>query len=641
MRLDDFHKEAARQAALYLKNPKSYRLRLFWFALFGFLYPVLIAVISLFVAAAAAWGAYRIPTDPFLTVFLIIAVLGLAVTAIVIRAQWISFPKPDGHRLTRQEASKLFELVEEIRDKLDAPRIHSIYLTNDFNMAVIGQPRFGFFGPQENLLIVGLWMMESLSVEEIRSVIAHELGHLSRKHNRLNFWLYRLSRIWAKLVNIDSKQSGGRPNQSILFSPFNNWYGPRFQARSMVLSKAYELEADRFGMEITDKDTVFREHLKIGVGAAALEDVFWPAYFRGAYSNPLPPKDPFEQVVNFLRSLDTQNLLPCIKKAFAQVSMPHETHPSMCERLTALNFKIPQSEEVLPIISGGKSSSPASLLLSEECLFHYRDYYNRALKAIHISQWRVEHKKANEAAKRLDDLHKRSDSAALSQNEQWEMAHLKYIYVDKEENCNEIYNFLKNFPKHPGANYVLGKRFLKENNEQGIRLIENAMRGDSDLIVEGLQALTDFFEKRADHDKLSLIVDRWSEYAKDYKAAQKERSRIRPADELIKADMSEEDRVSIRKVLIHYKPVKEAYIVRKQVSLFTDKPCYLLIVRIKMNFFTLDTGQQQILINCLYSDLSNLPGIQICSMNSLSKAVKNRIRCIDNSLLFPLEQKNK
>ena len=84
----------------------------------------------------------------------VVAGLGLAVTGMVIRAILLPIPKPDGHQLTINEAPELFELVEEVRQKLDAPKIQSIYLTNEFNMAVARRPLFGFFGPVQNILIV-------------------------------------------------------------------------------------------------------------------------------------------------------------------------------------------------------------------------------------------------------------------------------------------------------------------------------------------------------------------------------------------------------------------------------------------------------------------------------------------------------
>ena len=100
----------------------------------------------------------------------------------------------------------------------------------------------------------------------------------------------------------------------------------------MVLRKIYELEADRFGMAIADAGTVLREHIKIGIGAAAMEKVFWPHIFSDAYDTALPPRNTFELVVDFLTTLDNPNLLPVIRNELFQQSMPYDTHPSLRER---------------------------------------------------------------------------------------------------------------------------------------------------------------------------------------------------------------------------------------------------------------------------------------------------------------------
>jgi Zn-dependent protease with chaperone function len=634
MRLDHFHQEARRQADLFQKDPKSYRRRLFRFAILGFMYPILVALIALLISLSAAWGAYKLLDEGNVSAFLwAIAAVGIAVTGMVIRAMFLPLPKPDGHQLTTSDAAKLFELVEEVRQKLDAPKIQSVYLTNEFNMAVARRPLFGFFGPAQNTLIVGLWMMEALSLEEIRSVIAHELGHLSRRHNRLSFWFFKLWQLWDHLADTSGK-SAGKADQSILFKGFNNWYGPRFHARAMVLRKAFELEADRFGMAITDSSTVLREHIKIGIGAVATEKVFWPEYFRGACDTALPPKDTFELVVNFLKTLDNSDLLPVIKNELAQPSMPYDSHPSTRERLASLKFEIPAAQTVLAVLSEDKTSPRASSLLSNESLQHYREYYNRLLKAALISQWRQKHKEAEDAKKKLDVLREKTE---LSESEKWDLAYFQYKYTDKELKCDSIQSFLGNFPNHPKANYILGERFLKDDDEKGIAYIERAVSGDSDLIIDGLQVLSRFSERRTDDAKLTSVMVRWDQHIKNVNTTIKERSQINSHDELETADVSEQNRDNIQKILSHYKTVKEAYLVRKRIRIFADKPCYILAVHFIRNLIRFDSDQEQILINCLYNDLSKIADIHVCSMNRLSKAVIDRIRRIDKAKLWPVE----
>jgi hypothetical protein len=437
-----------------------------------------------------------------------------------------------------------------------------------------------------------------------------------------------LWQLWDRLADPGDK-SRGKANQSFLFQGFIKWYGPRFQARAMVLRKAHELEADRFGMAIADAETVLREHIKIAMGAAAMEKVFWPDYFCGAYDVPLPPKDTFERVVSFLKSLDNPDLLPAIRGELTQPAMPYDSHPSTRRRLAYLKFDIPAADRVLTILSEDKTSPRASSLLTDKALEHYRDYYNRLLKAAFISQWRHHHQEAQEAKKKHDTV---KGKTSFSETEKWELAYYQYKYKDKERSCDSIHSFLRDYPLHPIANFILGQRLLKEDDEQGIACIEKAMSGDSGLIIDALKVLSEFSQRRTDDVKLTSIMERWDQHIKNVNAANKDRSRINSQDELETADLSEQDRESIRKILSYYKTIKEACLVRKKVRLFSDKPCYILAVYfLRKNRIQFDPNQEQTLVNCLYSDLSKIQGLHVCSMNNLSKNIIQKIRNVEKS----------
>lgn len=46
------------------------------------------------------------------------------------------------------------------------------------------------WGMMKNYLIIGLPLMQSLSTEQLTSVLAHEFGHLSKNHARAANWIY-------------------------------------------------------------------------------------------------------------------------------------------------------------------------------------------------------------------------------------------------------------------------------------------------------------------------------------------------------------------------------------------------------------------------------------------------------------------
>ena len=140
--------------------------------------------------------------------------------------------------LNRKQAAGLFSVVDELTKSLKAPQFNHILLTADLNAAVVQRPRFGFIGWQINYLLLGLPLMQALSPDQFRAVVAHELAHLSGDDSRFSGWIYRVRQAWFELAEkFQSDRQGG-----FFFRQFFSWYGPFFKAYSFVLARAQEYE---------------------------------------------------------------------------------------------------------------------------------------------------------------------------------------------------------------------------------------------------------------------------------------------------------------------------------------------------------------------------------------------------------------
>src|SRR5690349_3319728 len=104
--------------AFAARNPALYRFRVVLLALFGYAYLLAIVVLLLGIIVAVALSV-RFN-------FLVIKILWipLVLVGIVLRSLWITIPEPDGKELQRSDAPGLFELMEEVRRKLDGPKVH-------------------------------------------------------------------------------------------------------------------------------------------------------------------------------------------------------------------------------------------------------------------------------------------------------------------------------------------------------------------------------------------------------------------------------------------------------------------------------------------------------------------------------------
>ena len=77
-----------------------------------------------------------------------------------------------------------------MRAAADAGRIHGVYLNGDLNAAMAQVPRYGIFGGFRNELVLGLPLMAAMDEAHFTAVLAHEVGHLARRHGRFSARIY-------------------------------------------------------------------------------------------------------------------------------------------------------------------------------------------------------------------------------------------------------------------------------------------------------------------------------------------------------------------------------------------------------------------------------------------------------------------
>ncbi len=203
------------------KEPASYRIRVGLLAALGYTYLILILVGLL--ALVGLLVSIVLLSHQVNAVMIKLGVLLLIPVWVIVRSLWVSFPPPQGIKLSRQQVPQLFDMVDELTTKLQAPQFHHILLDRNFNAAVVQVPRFGVFGWHQNYLLVGLPLMQALSPEQFRAVVAHELGHLSGNHSRFAGWIYRVRKTWMQIFERFQHSQHG---SSVLFDRFFNWYAP-------------------------------------------------------------------------------------------------------------------------------------------------------------------------------------------------------------------------------------------------------------------------------------------------------------------------------------------------------------------------------------------------------------------------------
>jgi Zn-dependent protease with chaperone function len=278
------------------RDPARYRFKVFLLALlgYGYVFFILAALLALVLLIVGALLAARRAESP--AIRLVFPFLALAY--LIVRALWVRLPPPEGLALTAARAPALFREIAEIRRALKGPHAHAVLLNDEFNAGIVQIPRLGLFGWQKNFLLVGLPMMQALSPEQFRAVLAHEFGHLSGAHGRVGAWIYRVRKTWYQLMErLEREQHWG----TFIFARFFQWDTPFFGAYSFVLARGQEFEADRCSAELVGARQAADALIATSTAGAFLAEDFWPRLYAAADHCADPPADPYDELQRAFR----------------------------------------------------------------------------------------------------------------------------------------------------------------------------------------------------------------------------------------------------------------------------------------------------------------------------------------------------
>jgi hypothetical protein len=173
-------------------------------------------------------------------------------------------------------------------------------------------------------MYIGMPLLMTLTANEMRAVLGHELGHYSGAHTRLGAPVYR-----GRIAVLAAVRSLG--NHAIIQKIFY-YYAKLFLRVSLAVSRNQELEADRFAVAIAGREAAGNALRKVH-GTAAVWDVFMERYvgMTGmAGSRPADLFGGFHALVGVHATEIAQ------ADGAGEETSPYDSHPSLRERLNAI-----------------------------------------------------------------------------------------------------------------------------------------------------------------------------------------------------------------------------------------------------------------------------------------------------------------
>ncbi|MGE0320891.1 MAG: M48 family metalloprotease [Polyangiaceae bacterium] len=565
MTLERFEAIVARLEARQKKHPGYYQFQVLMLALFGF------GVLFLGVGGAIL-GAVLFMIGLLLTarVFLLktikLFILVIAFLGGIVKALFVRIPEPEGLILTPGNSPKLFALLEAMRKDLGVKPFRYVLMNGEFNASVVEVPRWLMLG-SKRFLVLGLPLMRALAPDEFRAVLAHELGHVSKKHAGFGPWIYRVRHSWSYLHEQLEERGGGAA-----VGWFINRYAPFFNAYTFVLGRAQEYEADASAAQLLGPGVMGRMLVRVQLRERQLAERFWKFLDETAKRQPEPPGDlhaVMDRVLAQPMGLEAQGWL---REGLEEKTTCADTHPALKDRLEALKV-VPEVPAELEVNAAQHYLEPERCQLLEHHLSERWKYGN-------LQAWSQRHRDFLAGGVRLQQLEQLAAARPLNDQEQLERSLLAEDHQSPEAAVELLRELLKQHPNHISGALELGRILLMRlDQEEGEEWVEKAMRLDPVASSLGSRLLIAWHAK---HGR-SREVDRLAQTAKasdDHSRAMfAERNQWNPGDVLQPPELPEEVMAELRAVAEHHPGVWAVAVVRKQTRYRSSTPYYLVVAQ--------------------------------------------------------------
>lgn len=207
--------------------------------------------------------------------------------------------------LSAKEEPRLFAFLEQIARETRAPRPHRIYVSARVNACVFYDLSFwNLLFPSKKNLELGLGLVNALSLDEMKAVVAHEFGHFAQKTMAVGRWVYVAQQVAGHIV----ASRGAFDRLLTALSTWDirvawiGWIARLFvwAIRALLdtlfrivllahraLGKEMELQADRAAVSVSGSDSLIHALHRLGPADEAWDQAVSFAVFEARQGRPV------------------------------------------------------------------------------------------------------------------------------------------------------------------------------------------------------------------------------------------------------------------------------------------------------------------------------------------------------------------
>jgi Zn-dependent protease with chaperone function len=236
---------------------------------------------------------------------------------------------PAGVLVSERDQPALWSEVRDLASAVGTRAPDEIRLVPQVNAAVSEDAKLLGLVPGIRRMYIGVPLVLGLSRQEVRSVLAHELGHYSGKHTALGPVTYRGKEAIARVLGeIGPKSMVGR---------LLGLYARLYYAVSHSVSRRQELEADEFSSRLAGRDAA-ASALQGLLPLDAAWDHFVDSYASLGQDTGRRPAGVFHGFQSLLGDPATREQLAKIRDEQPEPpSSVHDSHPPISQRVSKIS----------------------------------------------------------------------------------------------------------------------------------------------------------------------------------------------------------------------------------------------------------------------------------------------------------------